>query len=394
MSRFRTGPHHARVSHKYRAIIAVAVGGLLYLGARPSSLLMFGWAEALGLGGLVEVWRTVAGPFIAAAPDWVCFSLPFALWTYGFTVALRHSRWVGVAPSLAVGSELGQVVGPVPGTFDIVDLLLLVAAVGLALLPARPLARVASPLRPVAVTLAFTVLAAGSTEDPERKAARESEEAAALEVLTSYEDRLAQVHETLSQLDHDALREVSCGKAKLRETAGWEKGPLPLRTVHLPFLARFGKGKDAWGERDDYWNFINDSRFRATFRKHPEDRSERDATQAALELRDTFLPEHYLVVVAESGAHNAVEPKMKKKSFDGGIFVGWMFVIDQTNGELVCQRTLDVWNSDSIDYGGLLDSDDDEKEMHEDFEDNFEKALEAALPKDVKLETLFGSVLG
>jgi hypothetical protein len=381
---------HRRV----QAAFALLVGSLLYLGGRSTDLLMFGWADALGLGSTVAAWRAISGPVLSTWPEFVVLSVPFGLWVYALTVLLRSTAWVTVAPVLAVGAELGQGVGLVPGTFDGIDLIVLLGFVALALAGRVPAPVRHSHLRPALASFGFLVLAVGSSEDPEQKAAREAKEKVELAALTAYMDGLAKIHTKISSIDYATLQNTQCNGEKMKQTAGWTDGSIPLMSVHLPFLARFGADKSEWGKREDYWSFLTDSAYAGHFEDHPDDRKPLYVKDTAERVQETFLAERYFIVITEAASDTAVPPKMFDDHFDSGVFYGWMFIVDQVSGEIECQHVLEVTNSESIDYGGMLDGNDPEKEMHEDFEDNFEDAVEDGIPRGTRLSVGYGSILG
>ena len=132
-----------RVSHGPRFFVMhialpLVLGGLIYLSWRSPSLLMFQWANSLRLDGAVAALRTGAAPFEASVPGWVQNSVPDGLWVYAYTAFLGRiwrdrSPWLALPAALALGGELGQAVGLVPGVFDVVDVLLMSVAAGAAL---------------------------------------------------------------------------------------------------------------------------------------------------------------------------------------------------------------------------------------------------------------------
>lgn len=73
-----------------------------------------------------------------APPDLVLYSVPDALWTYALTaamariwstrVSLQSAPWLAIGVAIGCGGELLQLIGLLPGTFDVVDLLLCAAA--------------------------------------------------------------------------------------------------------------------------------------------------------------------------------------------------------------------------------------------------------------------------
>jgi len=112
--------------------LPILIGGLIYIFWRDESLLMFEWAEAIGLTQWVVVAREAMGPYGSWVPEWVMFSVPDGAWVYAGTAFFgrlwrdgpmwAHVGWTGIAAALAIGGELGQITGLVPGTFDWVDL--------------------------------------------------------------------------------------------------------------------------------------------------------------------------------------------------------------------------------------------------------------------------------
>ena len=114
-------------------LLPIVIGGLIYLLFRTDSLLMFSWAAQLSLLDLIEQGRAAAAPLLPHVPSVVLFSVPDGVWVFSataFFARLWHDGplwmrvgWIGIAPAMAIGGELGQIVGLVPGTFDVLDLL-------------------------------------------------------------------------------------------------------------------------------------------------------------------------------------------------------------------------------------------------------------------------------
>jgi hypothetical protein len=95
---------------------------------------MFSWYETIGLGGLTKELRKLTFQFSDKIPEWILFSLPDGLWIFSYvslmlfiwqnSVSIKNIFWISIIPILAIGSEIGQLFGLVPGTFDFADLLL------------------------------------------------------------------------------------------------------------------------------------------------------------------------------------------------------------------------------------------------------------------------------
>lgn len=115
-------------------IITIIVGGLIYLLFRTSTLTMFSWLKYFGLSETVNGFRNSTLAFGDKLPDWILLSLPDGLWVFSYVCLMllvwhnslnnKTFLWVLFAPLLAISSELGQLLGLIPGTFDIVDLIL------------------------------------------------------------------------------------------------------------------------------------------------------------------------------------------------------------------------------------------------------------------------------
>lgn len=341
-------------------------------------------------------------PLVSAPglPAWVADSLPFALWSLAGGLALRSTRAWWVIPVVGIGAEIGQLLGWVPGTFDPVDLLVLTLAaavvIGLRPKPAAAEWRVTSShgvWRTAAVLGVFGLLAAATEESEEHRAEREAKEAEAMAGMEVYFTTMASVYETLSAQDPASLSPRRCDQAAMLEAPGVEHGHLNLRTISLEFLARFGAEKEAWTAPTAPWDFIDDSIYAGHFAQHPDDRSDYSVKDTAQRIDETFMAERYLIVIRDVGDDGRIAPVMKSDHFESGYFAGWMQVVDQRDGTVLCQAPFEVESGESIDFGGRLDGKDPEKEMWEDFEDNFERALLDQLPPKVEISTSYGSIL-
>jgi len=109
--------------------LPIVFGGLIYVCWRDPNLLMFKWFHAVGLESLILQLRLATSPTKAALPFWFIYSLPDGLWVYALTAFMillwRDVRslpikmfWLSLGLLLGAGSELGQLVGIVPGVFD------------------------------------------------------------------------------------------------------------------------------------------------------------------------------------------------------------------------------------------------------------------------------------
>ena len=123
--------------------LPLLVGGLIYACWRDYTLPMFRWFELIGVGPVVQQLRVTTMPLQAGLPSWVEYSLPDAMWVYALTAFMAlvwkgtnfrvRVIWISAGLLLGAGSELGQLAGYVPGSFDASDFFLCVFAAGLAL---------------------------------------------------------------------------------------------------------------------------------------------------------------------------------------------------------------------------------------------------------------------
>ena len=120
----------------------VAVGTTIYLLFRTETLLVFQWVEVLGIGTRLAELRQAS--FGIELPAWLLFSFPDGVWVYAATSWLvliwRPSicwPWVLLPVTLAVGSEVGQALAVIPGTYETCDIGFYIVGFLLAVTPRR-----------------------------------------------------------------------------------------------------------------------------------------------------------------------------------------------------------------------------------------------------------------
>ena len=118
-------------------VMPVTIGGLIYLCFRSADLLMFRWVEFLGGSECLRHLRGAVGD--ALLPKWIIYSLPQGLWAYGvlsFSIIVWQGSasctrwfWLGTGLVVAIGCEGGQLMDILPGAFDVIDSVIVVAAI-------------------------------------------------------------------------------------------------------------------------------------------------------------------------------------------------------------------------------------------------------------------------
>lgn len=103
-----------------RVALPIAVGASIYIGWRSPDLQVFHWIENLGAASLI------VRPTTPIA-SWMLYSLPDGLWCLAFTnwmllIWNRAVPWVWTGVILGVTTELGQLLGIVPGTYELLDI--------------------------------------------------------------------------------------------------------------------------------------------------------------------------------------------------------------------------------------------------------------------------------
>lgn len=109
---------------------------MLYLGYRSQELLMFRWANFLGLSRIVNSWRKFC--FQYPLPEWCYYALPDGLWLLSYILLIyiiwdshtwKSIIWIYALPTIAITSELIQLLDSRFGTFDIMDVICYMGAI-------------------------------------------------------------------------------------------------------------------------------------------------------------------------------------------------------------------------------------------------------------------------
>ena len=116
--------------------IFLIFGSFLYLSLRSETLLMFRWAENLGLNYFISSIRGSSSVLNLQQSKYIVFSVPFGMWVISFCCfigAIWHKDrsveaiiWRLFVPAIAISSELLQFLKLIPGTYDKNDLLFLI----------------------------------------------------------------------------------------------------------------------------------------------------------------------------------------------------------------------------------------------------------------------------
>ena len=119
-------------------ILLLLVGGLIYILWRGEQLLMFSFFKGLGINPYLIELRKPIFIYKFYLPDWIIYSLPNSLWYLsGLLIfefiwlnkkSFEKGLWILTFSIFAIGAEILQGVGIVPGTFDWADIILMLMA--------------------------------------------------------------------------------------------------------------------------------------------------------------------------------------------------------------------------------------------------------------------------
>lgn len=126
---YRQYTNRQRIVKVILSFAILIIGGLIYVGFRDKSLLMFSWFEQLGISGEVDAFRGLVNS--EGVYGWVKNSLPDGLWLFAY-MFLVDAIWNGSKsissyififslPSFALLSEFLQYFDMLPGVFDWID---------------------------------------------------------------------------------------------------------------------------------------------------------------------------------------------------------------------------------------------------------------------------------
>ena len=114
----------------FLSIVALAIGGVIYLSYRSETLLMFRWADALNLNDFVARLRQLMA--IYEPSDFVKYNLPDGLWSISYFLIIlsiwgkidkENITWFCIMPIIALISEIMQLTPLMPGRFDWCDVI-------------------------------------------------------------------------------------------------------------------------------------------------------------------------------------------------------------------------------------------------------------------------------
>jgi hypothetical protein len=118
----------------YLSVLALLMGGLIYILFRASEPVFFDWIRAIGLDSWINFARSKSLSSSLHLPAWIVFSLPNGLWAFAYAFLITgiwwgirswlKYFWMASIPVLVLGYEILQYAGVIPGTFCMQDIAL------------------------------------------------------------------------------------------------------------------------------------------------------------------------------------------------------------------------------------------------------------------------------
>lgn len=112
--------------------VPIMLGSLIYVFLREDNILIFQIFKFIGIYDMIDALRTYTMEWRSFIPEWIYYSLPDGLWVYslnvfclfftGYYIDSKTFIFPFVGIFLGVGSEVFQYLKIIPGTFDILDL--------------------------------------------------------------------------------------------------------------------------------------------------------------------------------------------------------------------------------------------------------------------------------
>lgn len=122
-------------------IFTLFCGSLIYILFRTSTLRMFVWFDKLGILTTINNVRNITINYSHNLSNLILYALPDGLWLFSYVSLIlflwkneiknENLFWILIIPFISVVSELLQLIKLVPGTFDLLDLLMYFLGAGL-----------------------------------------------------------------------------------------------------------------------------------------------------------------------------------------------------------------------------------------------------------------------
>lgn len=68
-------------------LLPLLLGGFIYVGFRPKSLIMFSWFESIGIDGVIDMYRNIVSNI--KLPEFVIYSIPTGLYVFAILMYCR-----------------------------------------------------------------------------------------------------------------------------------------------------------------------------------------------------------------------------------------------------------------------------------------------------------------
>ena len=119
------------------SFIVLLAGGLIYLGWRDGNLVMFQLINEFEMSNYLVSFKRICANY--SIYEWVKYSMPDGLWLFSYMFLIdaiwtnykqsMYNAFLWSLPIIAILSEFLQMLGIVPGTYDVMDFLCYMLAI-------------------------------------------------------------------------------------------------------------------------------------------------------------------------------------------------------------------------------------------------------------------------
>jgi hypothetical protein len=115
------------------SVLALVMGGAIYILFRSDHLIMFSWFDGIGIMPYIYTLRERLSDLLL--PEFLIYSLPNALWIYSLVTIIASiwirnhyflTVWLIICLFISVGQEIAQYYHILKGTYDKIDIFLLI----------------------------------------------------------------------------------------------------------------------------------------------------------------------------------------------------------------------------------------------------------------------------
>ena len=116
------------------SVVSIFFGGIIYILFRSAEPVFFDWISKMGMDNWINSTRQNSLSFTHLFPTWFIYSFPSCLWAFAYSILITgiwlqnksplKYLWFSTIPLLVIGWEVFQLIGLLPGTFSLGDIIM------------------------------------------------------------------------------------------------------------------------------------------------------------------------------------------------------------------------------------------------------------------------------